>query len=308
MRIRKPGKIREQLWLLGREESCVYLLESQNESMIISGGMSYLVPGLLQQFEAFGIDENRISKLLILHAHFDHLGIIPFFKRRHPKAEVYASGRGWAILRNRKAIQAINELSQLAVKRMGREGISAKYDLDWRNDFTGTTVSEGDRIDLTDLAVRIFETPGHSSCSISAYVPELKALFASDGGGIPYRDKIFAFGNSNFAEYQRSLRKLEDLNVAYVCADHYGYVAGEEARNFVRQTMEAAKEAHVLMEEAYQHSGGDIETAARRVTQVFFSENPDWVVSPDIVEGVNRQMLRHIASVRKEGQAPLLEK
>ncbi len=299
MRIRKPGKVREHLWFLDREESCVYLLEGQTESMIISGGMSYLVPDLLQQFKAFGIDENKISKLLILHAHFDHLGIIPFFKRRHPKAEVYASGRGWEILRNRKAIQTINELGQLAAKRMGKEEISAKYDLGWRDDFTGTIVSEGGRIDLTDLEIRIFETPGHSSCSISAYVPELKALFASDGGGIPYRDKIFAFGNSNFTEYQQSLRKLEDLDVEYVCADHYGYVAGEEAKNFVQQAVEAAKEVRALMEEAYQHSGGDIETAARRVTSAFFSENPDWVVSPKVTEGVNRQMLRHIASVSK---------
>ena len=30
MRVREPGKIRDNLWLLGREESCVYLLEGDN--------------------------------------------------------------------------------------------------------------------------------------------------------------------------------------------------------------------------------------------------------------------------------------
>src|SRR3989304_1646299 len=91
MRIRKPGKVREGIWFLGREESGVYLLEGDDSSMIVSGGMSYLVSDILHQFKEFGMDGNRIKKLLILHSHFDHVGIVPFFKRRHPEIEVYAS-------------------------------------------------------------------------------------------------------------------------------------------------------------------------------------------------------------------------
>ena len=98
MRIRKPGKVRDRLWFLGRKESGVYFLEGNDESIIINGGMSYIVSDLLRQFKEFGIDEERITKLLILHAHFDHVGMVPFFKRRHPKIDIYASRRGWEIL------------------------------------------------------------------------------------------------------------------------------------------------------------------------------------------------------------------
>jgi len=55
MRIRKPGKVNERIWFLGREESGVYLLEGTNDSMIMSGGMSYIVPDLLQQFGEFAL-------------------------------------------------------------------------------------------------------------------------------------------------------------------------------------------------------------------------------------------------------------
>jgi glyoxylase-like metal-dependent hydrolase (beta-lactamase superfamily II) len=78
IRILQPEKIREQLYLLGQEESCVYLLEGHHESMIINGGMSYLVPDILSQFKRLGIDETRITKLLLLHSHFDHVGTVPF--------------------------------------------------------------------------------------------------------------------------------------------------------------------------------------------------------------------------------------
>jgi len=294
MRVRKPGKIRDQLWFLGAEESCVYLLEGTNESMIISGGLSYLVPEILKQFEKFHIDETRIGKLLILHSHFDHGGIVPFFKRRNPKLQVYASARGWEILRMPRAIQTFNQFSYSVARRGGKEEILAGYDLDWKEGITGIPVFEGDRIDLGNLDVLVMETPGHSSCSISAYVPRLRALFPSDAGGIPYRDMIIASGNSNFTQYQQSLEKLRNLQIDYVCADHYGYVAGEEARGFIQKTIEVAKQERLLMETAYRRIG-NIDSAAQELTRDYYHKHPDWVVSSEIVEGVYRQMLRHIA-------------
>jgi len=303
MRIRQPGKVREELWLLGREESCIYVLEGSKDSMIVSGGMSYLVPDLLQQFEAFGIEETRITKLLILHAHFDHVGIVPFFKRRHPDLEIYASARTWEILQMPKAINTINEFSRGAAKRMGKEEVYTICDLDWGDEITGTAVSEGDRIDLGDLETRIYETPGHSSCSISAYVPQLKALFASDGGGIPYKETIIASGNSNFTMYQQSLEKLKDLDVQYACADHYGYIAGDEGRGFIQHSIKLAKQRRAFVEEIYMRTG-DIETTARKLVTAFCKENPDYMMAPEILEGVYRQMVRHIANVMEDHSNP----
>jgi glyoxylase-like metal-dependent hydrolase (beta-lactamase superfamily II) len=296
MRIRKPGKVQERIWFLGREESGVYLLEGNNGSMIVSGGMSYIVSDLLQQFEEFGIDESRIKKLLILHSHFDHVGIVPFFKRRHPDIEVYASLRGWEILQMDKAILTINEFSQNVAKRMGKEDVYSTYDLEWRNDVSGKAIREGDRIDLGNLEVSILEIPGHSSCCIAAYVPELKALFPTDGGGIPFNETIVTSGNSNYTKYQQGLERLKDLDVDYYGADHYGYVIGEEAWEFIPKSIEMAKKNRVLMEQVYR-STRDIDAAARNLISSFYKENPSYFLSPEIFLDVYRQMVRHIATV-----------
>jgi glyoxylase-like metal-dependent hydrolase (beta-lactamase superfamily II) len=294
MRIRTPGKVRDKLWFLGREESCVYLLEGDEQSMFISGGTSYVVPDLLEQFETFAIDEIRITKLLILHAHFDHIGIVPFFKRRYPDLQVYASARAWEILQMPKAIATINSSGRSTAKWHGREEAYATYDLDWRDDVSGVTVSEGDRIGLGDLEVRIYETPGHSSCSITAYVPELKAIFASDGGGIPYKQSIIAPGNSNFTMYQASLEKLKDLEVEYACADHYGYIAGDEATVFIKKSIKSAQERRSLIEESYRRTK-NIDTTAKEMVDDFYRENPEYILAPEILLGVYRQLVRHIA-------------
>jgi len=301
MRIRKPGKIIERLWFLGREESCVYLLEGNDGSMIVSGGMSYIVPDLLRQFKEFGIDEERIQKLLILHAHFDHVGIVPFLKRRHPRIEIYASQRGWEILKMDKAMNTINEFSRTVTKRMGRDEVYSTFDLDWREDISGKVVREGDRIDLGGLEAAILEIPGHSSCCIAAYVPEFKVLFPTDGGGIPFDQTIIPSGNSNYTKYQESLERLKSLPVEYYCADHYGYVTGVEAREFISKTIEMASQKRAQMEEVYR-STRDIDVAAQKLVSSFYEENKEYFLSPEIFLDVYRQMVRHIASVI-EGKA-----
>src|SRR4030042_5739885 len=301
MRIRKPGKVHERIWFLGREESGVYLLEGDDGSMMVSGGMSYIVSDIIRQFEEFRIDESRIKKLLILHSHFDHVGIIPFFKRRNPEMEIYASERAWEILQMDKAILTINEFSRNVEKRMKREEVTSAYDLEWRNDVSCKTIREGDRIDLGGLEVLILEIPGHSSCCIAAYIPKLKALFPTDGGGIPFDQPIVTSGNSNYTKYQQSLERLKDLKVDYYCADHYGYVIEEEAREFISKSIEMAKINRTQMEEAYR-SSQDIDAAARKIISSFYEENPSYFLSPEIFLDVYRQMVRHIAMVI-EGRA-----
>ena len=296
MRIRKPGKVRDRFWFLGREESGIYFLEGNNESMIINGGMSYIVSDLLRQFKEFGIDEERITKLLILHAHFDHVGLVPFFKRRHPKIDIYASRRGWEILQAGKAIQTINEFSRSIAKRTGKEGVYTTFDLDWRDDVTGKTIGDGDQMDLGGTAISILGIPGHSSCAIAAYVPEFKALFPTDGGGIPFDETIVISGNSNYTKYQQSLEKLKDLEVEYYCADHYGYVAGKEAKEFISKSIETARQMRERIEKVYR-STQDIDLAVQKLIPIFYQEIPDYFLSPEIVQDVFRQMVRHIAGV-----------
>ena len=90
-------------------------------------------------------------------------------------------------------------------------------------------VREGDIIDLGGVALKIYETPGHSNCSISAYEPDAGILFASDAIGIPFSDKLFPAMNTNIDQFLNSLEKLRPLKVNLFCADHYGYITGEEA-------------------------------------------------------------------------------
>jgi 2-aminobenzoylacetyl-CoA thioesterase len=294
MRVRKTGRVCEGIWYLGREESGVYVLEGERESMVVSGGMGHIAPDVLRQMTEFGIDQGRIRKLLILHAHFDHVGAVAFLKRTLPWLDVYGSARARELLETPKVIETINAFSRASTKRLGMTDACSSFDLDWRDDVPVRVVSDGDRLDLGGLAVEILETPGHSSCSVSAYVPSLKALFPSDGGGIPLKDTIVTSGNSDYTQYQASLERLRRLDVAYYCADHYGFITGAEAARFIPDTIEAAHRFRAAVEDAVRRTG-DVDAAARELNQAFYGVHPDYLLPPEIFEGVFRQIVRHIA-------------
>lgn len=294
MRSHSAGRISERLWYLGRKEAGVYLLEGDRFSMVINGAMSYLAPVVQNQMGAFGIDEKKLKKLLILHSHFDHVGLVPFFRRRDPELQVYASSRAWQILQTPKAIETINASSRLVAQRSGVSGWLEGFDLEWRADDEGTVVSDGARIDLGGLTVQILETPGHSSCSISAYVPEMRALFPSDGGGIPYEGMMLPSGNSNFTQYQQSLERLKSLDVDMFCADHYGYVTGEDAEGIIARSIESARGYRDMVEAIYRRTSSIDETVQALVTERY-TQVPDFVIAPEIYAGVCRQIVRHIA-------------
>ncbi len=87
-----------------------------------------------------------------------------------------------------------------------------------------------------------------------------------------------------------------DLQIDYLCADHYGYIVGEEAGEYVARSAEAARQFRVLIEETY-HSTKDTDAVARTLTTLFYTEHPDYFLSPEIFQDVHRQMARHIVGV-----------
>ncbi|NPU84275.1 MAG: MBL fold metallo-hydrolase [Syntrophaceae bacterium] len=295
MRHRQAGKVCDGLWYLGREESGVYYLKGRSGAVLISGGLAHILPDVLDQMKSFGLDPGFLTSIVILHSHFDHVGVVPYFKRTWPAVEICASAPAWSILSMPKAVGVANTFSLMAAKMAKAEGGLAGYDYEWRDDVRGTTLKQGDRIDVGGFSLEIHETPGHSSCSITAYEPGLKALFASDAVGIPYRDILFPSANSSMAQYLESLEKLRPLPLAIVGADHYGYVTGEEAAGFIDASAVEARKLDAEMREILRSRGGDVEAAAKAMNALFFERCSDYFIAPEILEGVFKQMMKHIA-------------
>ncbi|MGC9195051.1 MAG: MBL fold metallo-hydrolase [Syntrophobacteraceae bacterium] len=293
MRFRKPGRIIDNLWYLGAQESGVYALRGNHGAALISGGMSYVLPGVLSQMREFAIAPEEITSIVILHSHFDHVGIIPYFARKYPAIKVFGSESAILTLQKPRAIEFINGYNLLSAG--DKKETLRDFDLEWRSDIAVHPLRQDDVIDLGGFKLRIFETPGHSNCAISAYEPKCKILFPSDAVGIPYSDILFPAMNTNIDQFLASLEKLKPLEIDILCADHYGYITGEEARTVVAETIKAALHMRELLTQILIRNGYDIDAAARESILSTYDHMPGYFLDPQILEGVLKQTLKYIA-------------
>jgi len=80
-------------------------------------------------------------------------------------------------------------------------------------------------------------------------------------------------------------------------------VTGDEARNFIANAIEIAKEHRKKMEYMYRRTK-DVNTAASKMTSSIYAAHPDYFLSPEVLEGMYRQMLRHIATCMEQRSNP----
>ncbi|MBR9982208.1 MAG: MBL fold metallo-hydrolase [Desulfatitalea sp.] len=294
MKMDPPGNVSDQILLLGRPEACVYLVTGDNESILLGGGMTYMVPDLIQQLEALGVDERRIGRLCILHSHFDHCGAVPYLKRRWPWAVVTASPRAQQLLAKPAISASIDQMNRAATTRMGRDAAVQSLGCHFSDIVVEEIVSEGDVLQCGPLQLNVLDVPGHSSCSIAAYMPAQKALFASDAVGLERNGVFQPTPNANYDDYQRSLEKLAAYPIDLLLLEHYGAYLGEDARGFITQAIAAARELRQLLEKTYLKTR-DIDQCTAEITDILLQRATDSFLPREVRAIVAGQMVRFIA-------------
>ncbi len=193
------------------------------------------------------------------------MALFPFLKNAGLWATITASAKAKELLSAPRVIKAIESMNQSLIEKQGCQKEARKLGLS----FSGIDVEEvirgGDTLSCGDLTMEVIDVPGHSSCSIAIYVPEEKAMFASDAGGIPFGDEVFTAGNSNFDQYQENLNKMAAYDIDIYLPEHYGARTGEDARNFLKKSILAAKESRKIMEESLQHTK-DLKKSSEELT------------------------------------------
>ena len=300
MIIDQPGKVTENIFMLGKQENCVYFVDGGDACAILGGGLAGIIPDVEAQLAAMAVDPQRIQSLAILHSHFDHCGIVPYVKNKWPWVAVVASERAQTILSNPKAvanIEAFNKrhleetLPNAKPKDLCVEGFNIKVD---------RVVGQGDVLACGSLNLEVLETPGHSTCSISFYLPEEKAVFVSDAVGIPLGDKVFTAANSNFDQYEASLDKIFALDPELILSEHHGGRTGEDCKAFMPACRQAAREMRDMVEQSFARTG-DIKESTDEIAEHFAASAPKgmlpiWIVKL-VVGSMVYQASRRVSKV-----------
>jgi len=292
MRIEQPGVVNDRITLLGRNESCVYLVDGKDEYAILGGGMTYIVPDVMAQIKAANIEVEKIKRLVLHHSHFDHVGIAPFLKQQWPWIKVTASVRAKELLAREDVVAGIVGFNKMMLPKKAQDHLIESLDI--KTIEVDETVVQGDVLSCGDLDFEVIDVPGHSSCSMAVYIPGEKVLSASDSAGILFGDKVFAAANSNFDLYQESLKKMAEYEVAIHLFEHYGALTQTAGNEFMKQSMADAVIMRQMIEEIYDSTRDEQKTVEALLTAVSTTAS-GYFLPKKIMAVVLGQMTRFIA-------------
>jgi len=161
---------------------------------------------------------NLIPDILILtHSHWDHAGGTTVFQKKFPNIEVFAAKPAIESLRNNSKYN--ESFSDVITNLEPVENI--------------TPVKEGDTIDLGGMELLIYETPGHTNCSISILDQKNMILYVGDALG--YLWEHFVLPPIMPPEFSQekllsTFNKVKEIDYSVIACAHYGLLTEETAQ------------------------------------------------------------------------------
>jgi glyoxylase-like metal-dependent hydrolase (beta-lactamase superfamily II) len=197
--------------------SQAYLFEDGAALVLVDTGFEEDANGILKYLWSIGRSPNALTDIAITHAHRSHLGGLAMLKRLAPNATVHSHIWESDIIDGGRASQAVPlkplfPLTLYPLRILQLLGVPKHVPCP-----VDHHIDEGDRIG----PLEVLHTPGHTPGCVCFYWRERGIVAVGDailtwpklGGGWP------GF-NLDERRYQRSLRRLVDLEPVVVCPGH----------------------------------------------------------------------------------------
>ncbi|MFJ6208473.1 MBL fold metallo-hydrolase [Lysinibacillus sp. NPDC092081] len=212
MKITKIGTVFQLSFLPRIFPVNCYFVEEESELTLIDAALPYSAKSIIKAAESIG---KPITRIIITHAHNDHIGALDTLKELLPDCQVSISSRDALLLEGNSSLLPNEENTPI---RGGLpKNIKTKPDL---------LLEEGDRVG----SLEVIATPGHTPGSITLFDTRNRSLIAGDA--LVTRGKLVVSGMMNrlfpfpaLATWDKSTalksaKKLRDLNPSLLAVGH----------------------------------------------------------------------------------------
>ena len=228
-------------WLIKGEKNILY-----------EAGMAYSVDKMIENIKR-ELKGAPLDAVILSHSHYDHCAGLPFVKKEWPDVVVYGSAYAAKILEKPSVRETMKRLSTDAAAGAGLE--LPPYDEELIK--IDVTVKEGDVLEIGDHKIQVYETPGHTRCSVS-YLVNDDVLMASETIGVFKGGWYMPCYLVGYQMCLDAVEKLEKLPAKRLFISHMGIQAGNHSEEmkrsweFIRGKLEETKNEIVDIMKTYE--------------------------------------------------------
>jgi glyoxylase-like metal-dependent hydrolase (beta-lactamase superfamily II) len=297
MWVKEPGPVTERIEFLGRPELCSYLVKGDIYALV-GGAMAHVVHDVLKQLHHLEVDLERIRHLILLHTHYDHLGMVLYLARHWPWLRVAVSKVGAGILKNQKALEATQDYNNSILNSEHRIGQMEPLSLVKEGFPVHHIINGGMELNLENgVKFWIIDALGHSVCSLALYFPREYTLFPSDSIGILTEERILPVGSSNYDDFQESIDKLRKIGAEIICLEHYGALTPPEGREFSERAKKEAQDFRREMIDIYKRKEDLALTVEERAEDFYCGLSEKGLLSEDLLKAILRGMVKFLNQI-----------
>jgi len=210
-----------------------HLLALSDKAGIVDASIAPMAEEIWEKVSSY---VDTLDFIFITHAHFDHVGAIPFLREKAPHLKVVAGRQTADLLADKDYVENLRQKNLQA-----SEGCNFEFSItqsDWYLKLqVDLTLSDGDNINLGEgVEVKLIETPGHTSDSVCYYVKPDLALAAGESlGQYSGRDSITPSYGSSYQDSIKSFQKLNALEIHILSLPHSGVITGNLVNKYMTE-------------------------------------------------------------------------
>lgn len=165
----------------GRGGEAILIFGSE-KTFLFDCGMAYCGDKTVRNIEfALALnDKTTLDGIIMSHTHYDHVGALPYIKKRWPDVVVYGSAKAKKVFASDNAHKLMKELGTTArdlYSECKNEILTEGLEVD-------TVIGEGDKISIGSEYFKVIETKGHTDCSLTYVLEPRKIMFTSESTGV----------------------------------------------------------------------------------------------------------------------------
>lgn len=224
-----PVIILEISFPYGNGSTTIYpvLLKDDHEMVLVDCGYPQFLPLIKRTAETQGVDLSGLTKIVITHHDFDHMGALAECKSEYPEVSIISSACEAKYISGKEKSLRLQQAEALydSLPEDQKAGAESFHELLRSIEPANVDLLVKDHDVLPWCGgIEVVATPGHMPGHISLYLKEGKTLIAGDA--LVIENDELSIANPNYtldmAEAKMSIQKLLDYDIERIICYHGG--------------------------------------------------------------------------------------